>query len=342
MRLSSVPLQFVPLALALVLWTLQQITRRDDKTTRNRTLRRNIERNSETIFVCLVGTDAAIMRSVAAHAIGMAMYPRAITVGIVVLVQDASGVSDDSTVASDDSISITWRYARDPRYGLNHGRRCGLSGLYNNERYVLMLHGARPVAGWDDACVRLLAQQRSRDEDVKRSGSKSSSAIGPVLTSAPHTQGVFTRASFPLLIKRSGAGDGDESVQISTHAFAVERFDAMESVAWMRGFHFSSHDTIARCPKRSMWVDNQIEQTLTLRRAGISIGVPAIPVCEASTRDGVGVARTRAHDAPIKELGTDPHVGIYDRHDAHELILKYGSVDAAHITIMQASDAFAD
>lgn len=313
MHVGCIPIQGWLLLVALLLGLL----------TRSRASPTRTVAHDHTIFVCLVGSDAHMLESASAHLRSTAMYPHSVSVGAVVLV-DRSLLVDE--VARTTEGNFMWKYAANPRHALMRARATAMRKLYNRERFILMLHAARPVQGWDDACIRLIDD-----------------APDGVLCAFPH---VADREAQEGSAREREARDGaafpslrlyGEVVKVEHTPFAVRRMAVVRSTAFSRRFAFAPCEHYARM-RKDAFHDSQLEQTVVLYENGLRCLVAAVPLCESASRCGVGADVTEAQRVSMEEaaFGAHPGVGIVDERDVEELITKYGSVDVAKVAIQSA------
>ena len=262
--------------------------------------------HAETIFVCLVGTDVAVLRSIAAEAQGRAKRPHAVSFGIVVVVTSSEQVREDETdtlsLREDQNCTVAWRYAKDPKTHLVRAQRHAMRKLYRNEDYILFLHGARCADDWDETCSDLVGDGRY------------------VLSCKPTKDDVPT---FPTIV------DG----RIIAKPATTSRVATTRSTTHVHDFAFARREVWSQVGIR----DGQLEMTHRMRAKGIEPLTSLCRLCYCTHKCGVGAAASTS-DVSITSFGDAPRVGIVNVRDDEELIDKYGSVDVARVVISQDAD----
>ena len=296
---SKVPFQGWLLIFSLLICILQRLV--TDKIT---TLKHIPDSN--TIFVCLVGTDSTILQSMASQIHSTSMNPQSITVGIVVLVKDASQINNTEQNAG--YMSYMWKYTTDPSKALMQARMAAIKRLYNNEKYILFLHGAKTVMGWDDMCIRL-------SNDVN----------GGILCAFPNDNDM---PAFPI-IKQD-----QQSISVKLESFSIQRMISVRSTVASRSFTLLPYTSLLKF-KKDAFHDSQLEQTIVYVYNECPPYVPAMKICHKTTNCNVGIKLTQKQVVALEEsvFGSYPRVGIVDGKNMEELILKYGSVDTAKVMI---------
>lgn len=270
--------------------------------------------HDKTVFVCLVGRDAGTLQSLAMHVRECARNPHLISFGLVVVVDDASQIEQvDSRL---NYMTFSWQYAKDPSKHLLPARKFAMKRMYNNERYVLFLHGSKPLPDWDVACMRLLE-----------------SGGNQVLTAYPSEDLGVPKAKFPYL----RTSEDDRSIRIEAKDMALNRFASVACTVWLRAFSFSSFDILQAC-STDHWHDGQMAQTVAFHAYGVRVFTPTFPICVRASRLGVTCHAGQPVSIGEDAFGNYPRVGIVDAKDDEELILKYGSIDVAKVVIRQTSE----
>jgi len=261
---------------------------------------------NNTIFVCIAGTDSTILQSMAAQIYSTSMNPQSVTVGIVVLVKDASEIHNTETNAG--YMSYMWKYTADPSKSLMQARAAAMKRLYNNEKYILFLHGAKTVMGWDDMCIRL-----------------SSEINGGVICAFPNDGNM---AAFPTIVQEK------QSINIKLENFSMQRMIPVRSTVASRSFTLIPYTSLLKF-KKDAFHNSQLEQTIIYVYNDCPPYVPAVKLCHKTTNCNVGIKLTRKQVVTLEEtvFGLYPRVGIIDNKNMEELILKYGSVDVANVMI---------
>lgn len=297
--ISKIPFQGWLLISSLLLCILQRMISNKDS------IEKHIPVNN-TIFVCIVGTDSTILQSMAAQIYSTSMSPQSITIGIVVLVKDASEIRNTETNAG--YMNYMWKYTTDPSKTLMQARSAAIKRLYNNEKYILFLHGAKPVMGWDDMCIRL-----SNDID------------GGVICAFPTNDNI---AAFPILVQEK------QSINIKLEKFSMQRMIPVRSTVTSRSFTLMPYTSFLKF-KKDAFHNSQLEQTIVYAYNDCYPYVPAVKLCHKTANCNVGIKLTRKQVVTLEEnvFGLYPRVGIVDNKNMEELILKYGSVDVANVMI---------
>lgn len=279
------------------------------------------KRHTATILVCLVGTDAATLHDRAEVIWAAAHNPNRLRFAVVVAVSSPEEIVRQQR---DDAwrrrqlrhLTITWKNAVAPDTFLTEGRRLTMAKLHAGEQHVLLVHGCEPLRDWDRLCVEAAAA--SADED---------GAARTVITALPVAD-ADGPGRFPTVRLRS------TGARVGSREFAVgDASETTESTVCLRAFSFYP----AALLRAVALDDGQLEQTRRLRRHGARLRVPCAPLCVRASRLGVGGrARTAPAAVEARYFGDEPALGIVDRHNTHEIICKYGSVDVARAHVEAA------
>jgi len=262
----------------------------------------------ETVFVCMVGNDIARLRAHAIETIGNASRYTSVTVGIIVLVDSASeiAVSNDA----DPAITVRW-VLRKQHSSLPMLRQLAIDELYRGEQYVLFLYGAVPSVNWNENSMQLV----DNDHCV-------------LLALASDVSG-SERAAFPVL------DVSDNVVRVRKHDFAIHRNTHVPTCVWTHQYVFMTANCLFT-HRKCMFHESCMTQTHELAVKNVQLRLAAIPLYRPTSRMGVELRRSNvALDHACH--GSHPGVGIVDRANSEELILKYGNIDVAIAEIEQSS-----
>ena len=260
---------------------------------------------ANTILVVLVGTELPLLESTGAQFLSTALYPESVSVALVVLVDDSTKVVLDATTRSE--MVVTWEFASEPHTALLQGRKQCMTRSYINEAFVLCAHACHGTMGWDDACIRMSRSQPRRSVLCTQGGAPTYSRV----VEKDARLEVETR---PML----GASHELGTVAASTflHDFVFMSGDIAQQSAFRRG---------------------AVATTRSLAAEGIRVFHPIISVSKPASRCGMRLRSTEKGRLTEDDdaLGSIPACGIVDLRDEDELIVKYGSVDAAHVAVQE-------
>ena len=277
---------------------------------------------SAYFLVCLVGRSLDDCLQTAEIFSQRASNPRGVHFAIVVAVSSAREVLRKEEVderSNGLAVAVTWRHATDPSTFLTRGRRIALQKLYQGESLILLANGCDPRARWDAACLEFLTGP------THVTSKKNASTT--LITACASDDG---EARFPRLSLSSKDGQ----VRVRSRRFETQASECTPSTLCTQTFCCAPAHLMQRTPLE----DSQLDQTSRLREMGVRIKVPSVAMCTVGSRHGVRTPVASNVRITTHGFGKYPSLGLVDETE-REMVLKYGSVDAARVHISKLTCA---